>query len=186
MADLKAFMTFLKQLDKQRLHTKLKCSWEDITHFIQNSKFEHIRFATLKNNIKAIDILGKFYDEHAKLEYVCKKLSDMYDEYGHRSKEAMVNKGIDFKAVSHALRVSLQALEFLDTSKITLPHSGTNLQEIMKYKTGNVSFSEFNDRLNNLLQEVENKSKNSILSSEINNDLKNKLIIEYHKIIIDK
>lgn len=39
----------------------------------------------------------------------------VWDNYGERARAAMINEGIDWKAVSHAVRVAEQAIELLDT-----------------------------------------------------------------------
>jgi len=45
----------------------------------------------------------------------------LVNDYGQRALQAERSEGIDWKALSHAVRVGREALELLHTGKITLP-----------------------------------------------------------------
>lgn len=55
------------------------------------------------------------------------------DEYGDRAKKAHLAGGVDYKALSHAVRVNYEALELLQTGKITFPRPEREL--LIKIKT---------------------------------------------------
>lgn len=54
------------------------------------------------------EVCGKKYQETASVDYVLHSLSLFIKKYGGRAKDAADNKGIDWKALSHALRATYQ------------------------------------------------------------------------------
>lgn len=76
----------------------------------------------------------------------------VWDNYGERARAAMTNEGIDWKAVSHAVRVARQALELLRDHTITFPRP--DAAELLRIKQGLVPYSEVSPMLEALVQEV--------------------------------
>lgn len=71
--------------------------------------------------MRMYQVCGKSFQETAKLSYVRPILKDFLDEYGKRAKKAEQNEGIDWKAVSHALRAAAETLELLTMENIFFP-----------------------------------------------------------------
>lgn len=78
--------------------------------------------------------------------------------YGQRAENAAENKGADFKALSHAVRVIFQAEELLTTGKITFPLKGENLDIVraIKFKTTDMTYDQIVDFIENKLKNIEN------------------------------
>ena len=74
-------------------------------------------------------------------------------EYGARALLAEKNEGVDWKALSHAVRVGREALEFLETAWITFPLSYA--PHILAIKQGNVEYAQVADEIESLLEQVE-------------------------------
>ena len=178
MSDLEIVVKGLKKLDKLNPHMKMKVCWDEIKELIKD--LSHCNLIILQNSEEGIEVLGKKFGFHTKIEVVCKSLSDLLETYGHRSREAKENKGLDYKAISHALRVCIQAKELLLTGGITLPHVGENLDSIMNMKLGNTNFLEFDKELNDRLVEIEQLIKTSSLPETFDEDLLEDIIIKYH------
>lgn len=179
VGELKELLPKLKELDKNNPNMKLKTVWDEIVQLL--GSFEHIKTAELdcttsKDNLKvpAIDILGKKFDHHTQLSFLCKRVSEMYKEYGQRSREASVNKGQDYKAISHAARVMFQAKELLTTGHITIPLKSDDLKVIMDIKLGKLDYKEWTILLDEMLTEVENLRKVSTLPEKVDQE-----IVEY-------
>lgn len=185
VGELKVLLPKLKELDKNNPNLKLKVVWEDLIEELK--KFEHIKITELdcttsKDNTKvpAIDILGKKFDHNTQLSFLCKRVSEMYKEYGQRSREASVNKGQDYKAISHAARVMFQAKELLTTGNITLPLKPDNLKVIMDIKLGKLDYKEWTVLLDEMLTEVENLRKVSTLPEKVDQDIVEYLVKKLH------
>jgi len=85
----------------------------------------------------------------------------IHNAYGDRARQAQSNEGIDWKALSHAVRVGNEALELLETHKITFPLP--NASHILDIKQGKLAYKEVAEEIEGLLVEVENASLSSDL-----------------------
>lgn len=95
-------------------------------------------------------------DRKMPLSSTVKNALDVYtkvwDNYGERARAAMTNDGIDWKAVSHAVRVARQALELLRFHTITFPRP--DAAELLEIKQGLRPYSEVSPMLEALVAEV--------------------------------
>jgi hypothetical protein len=80
----------------------------------------------------------------------------LVDEYGQRALQAESQQGIDWKALSHAVRVGTQAIEFLRTAHVTFPLP--NAAHILDIKLGRLAYQEVSQEIEGLLQRVEAES----------------------------
>jgi hypothetical protein len=85
----------------------------------------------------------------------------VYEEYGHRARLAQTNEGIDWKALSHAVRVANEAIELLTTSNVTFPLP--NASHILSIKRGEVPYALVAEEIEGLLIDVEKASESSTL-----------------------
>lgn len=104
--------------------------------------------------------------------------SRVWENYGHRSRAAMANEGIDWKAVSHAVRVARQAIELLDTGTITFPRPDAG--QLLEIKQGRRVYSEVNDELEALVAEVHAASARSLLPERSNAALADAMVSRLH------
>lgn len=88
----------------------------------------------------------------------------LYEQYGKRAELAKENQGVDWKAVSHAVRVGTQALELLYDHTITMPRP--NRDFLVAIKTGRVDFQTVSVYIEYLMENVEIAAKNSTLPPE--------------------
>ena len=81
-------------------------------------------------------------------------LQKIYDTYGERAKMAMDNEGIDWKAVSHAIRAGEQIKEIYETGDLVYPLK--NREFILDVKQGKLDFNTVvKPYLEKLVNEVE-------------------------------
>lgn len=88
----------------------------------------------------------------------------MVEEYGKRALMAETQQGVDWKALSHAVRVGTQALELLKTGHITFPLP--NAQHVIDIKTGKLPYQEVADEIEEFLTRVEVAGATSVLPDE--------------------
>ena len=100
----------------------------------------------------------------------------IYEEYGDRARRAQSNDGIDWKALSHAVRVGHEALELLSTSTITFPLP--NAAHILKIKQGSVTYPIVAEEIEGLLTQVEAASEKSTLRDTADWDFIDELVLE--------
>lgn len=189
MGELGKFLKDIKDLNQKHPNMKMKVVWNEVIEICKG--YEHIFIETIKvttggeGYVPCINILGAKFDHHTKFEMVAKNVSDKYKEFGQRSREASKNNGIDYKACSHAVRVSLQAKELLSTGQLTMPHSGDNLNRIMRIKSGKEDWKFIANEIETLLDEVSVIAKSSTLQENINEDVVKDIIKTLHLGIIN-
>lgn len=83
------------------------------------------------------------------------------DEYGQRVLEAEKSKGADWKALSHAVRIGYQAIEFLKHHRITFPRP--EREHLLSIKQGKIDFELVSQEIEELLVKVQEEEKNSSL-----------------------
>ena len=145
-------INFLKQLPQE---SKLKDN--DLSLFPIG---EHIVKSNI-NDIILFDICGKKFQDTVKVSYALDIIQKFYDNYGARAKLAQMNQGIDWKAISHALRVAFQVKELLTEHTITFPLKEREL--IKKVKYGQLKFEKTMDILEPLVDELKIIKNNSRL-----------------------
>lgn len=149
----KEFIDFLKSY---REEIPLKEVWDLLP------TGEHIHFDIDPNGLRVYQICGKKFQETARVGYILPIMEKFYDSYGKRAKQAEENKGIDWKAVSHAIRAALQVRQLLTEHTITFPLE--NADYLLKVKQGNVDYTtEAAPYLEQLMDEVEKLTEKSTL-----------------------
>lgn len=114
------------------------------------------------SGIDQYQVCGKILQATQGVGYTLGILNKFYDDYGHRAKLAEKNSGIDWKAVSHAVRAALQVRELLTRGTITFPLP--EAETVMAIKTGSMDYiTEVAPLLERLMSENERLSAESDL-----------------------
>lgn len=104
------------------------------------------------------------------------------DEYGSRSFMAHLAGGKDWKALSHAVRVSGEALELLATGNITFPRPDREL--LLKIKLGQVAYEEVSERIENGLVLLNEAQASSTLREKPDYDWANDFVYRVYSSIV--
>lgn len=105
--------------------------------------------------------------------------SKVYENYGHRTRAAMDNAGIDWKAVSHAVRVAGQAIELLSTGRITFPRP--DAAYLLQIKRGELDYNDVAPVLERLVEEVDEASRNSTLPGKSDQGAIDEIVLHLHR-----
>lgn len=100
----------------------------------------------------ALFICGKQHQEDIKIGEFYNRLQNEFEKYGERSKLAEQNLGIDWKALSHAVRCIDQFKELLLTEKINFPIK--NAEKILNIKKGLYSWKTVEEIILTGLEEI--------------------------------
>lgn len=129
---------------------------------------EFIRYVEMPDSNEAIltffEVCGRKLQMTNSVKYCLSILNKIFEEYGHRAKLAEANDGVDFKALSHAVRVNFEGQELLRTGFITFPCP--NKQLILDIKTGKFPYKEVEEIIEKGLQDLEEAQKNSVLVAQ--------------------
>jgi len=102
----------------------------------------------------------------------------VWQNYGERARAAASNEGIDWKAVSHAVRVARQAIELLETGKITFPRP--DAEELLFIKSGFVTYAQTAELLEQLVAQVQATSAVSILPEASDRPLADAMVLRLY------
>lgn len=103
--------------------------------------------------VNYLEICGRKFQMTNSVKYTKAILTKIYDEYGQRAKLAQVNDSIDWKSLSHAVRVNFEGQELLKTGFITFPCPDRKL--LLDIKTGKMPYKEVEVLIENGLKELE-------------------------------
>jgi hypothetical protein len=163
---------FLKSFDPDKQLKDYSWAW------IPND-LEHCRGWIDDKGIRGIEICGKKFQETTPIKYILKSLEKFLNDYGHRARQAAENKGIDWKAISHALRAAYQVKSILveNTIVFPLPEAG----RLKAIKLGVLDYTtKVAPHLEYLMGEVEYLSDKSTLPEKVDRKFWDKKLVGYY------
>jgi len=161
LSDAKAVIDFVNS-EPDRLHSvKLKDYWDELP------TGEHIyKLNSSESNVKFYQVCGRKISDTCSLQQLHDIVRLFYESYGARAKQAELNSGIDWKAVSHALRAAYQIKQILTEGLVTFPLKEAPF--LIKVKNGELNFiNEVSPLLDELMDEVERLSEISKLPDKV-------------------
>ena len=129
-------------------------------------------------SVPHLEICGRRYPFTLTGKYFKQQLSRTLEDYGKRSLMAYENKGADFKALSHALRVGYQAVELLSTGKLTFPRP--EKEYLLSVKQGKVPYQEIETEIELFLSKIEAAGKLSTLPESIDTKFWNTFLEKHY------
>lgn len=108
---------------------------------------------------KSTKVMERFYNvnsklisENCKLQDVYESANMQYEKYGERARLAHENQDVDWKAVSHALRVSYQLHDIYTEGDFSYPLKQSKY--ILSVKGGELPYDEVSEELSRVFEEV--------------------------------
>lgn len=148
----------------------------DIWNYIEPG--EHIYF--LENNangIEQVQVCGKIFQATSSISYVIPIIEKFYETYGERAKKAAKNEGIDWKAISHAVRAAFELKELLTEHTITFPLKEAKL--VKNIKEGMMDYvTEASPLLEGLMDEIEILSAESNLQEKVDREFWDNFVLD--------
>lgn len=102
----------------------------------------------------------------------------LYADYGHRAEQAKTNQGVDWKALSHAVRVGEQAIEYLTTGFMTFPRP--NADHLCRIKTGEYEYLAVAEEIEGLLDSVRQAAERSPFPDKPNQAWIDDFVVEWY------
>lgn len=131
------------------------------------------------------EFAGSKFQDTLKIKHMIDTLEKIYEKYGDRSKQAKENQGIDWKAISHALRAGYQARSIFVNGSFSYPLAETDF--LLKVKQGQLDFvTEIEPELDRITKEVEVLSEQSKFPETVDTEFWNDFICKVHLSILNK
>lgn len=164
--------------DGQRGELKIR----DVIKKLPTSEYVQVftMLDTKQGDLTFYEVCGRKYQDTMTLEQLRNRCQGIYDEYGDRSKLAKVDQGIDWRAVSHALRASYQMLGILEDGDFEYPLPQTKF--LLEVKTGQLNFvNDVQPELDNLIQKIEKLSEDSNLPRQADKEYWNNWLLGVYR-----
>jgi RNA repair pathway DNA polymerase beta family protein len=135
--------------------------------FVKDREFVDIVDVELKNGqtIRHLEVCGRKLPYTASIKNAYTIVKALFDEYGTRALLAETNEGIDWKALSHAVRIGEEAIELFETHKIVFPR--WNAVYLRDIKLGKFPYNQVAERIEDLFVKVEEASAKSDLPEKV-------------------
>lgn len=166
LADAKLLYDFLSTYDED---DKLKEIWQILPETENISR---------DNNVspRIYNVCGRMIQDTVKIGYARGCISAFINSYGERARLAAENKGVDWKAVSHAFRAAYQMRSIFKNYTIIFPLPEREFLRDVKY--GKYEYSRVAPMLDELIDEVEELSRNSSLPEKVDRRFWNEFVME--------
>ena len=115
---IKHIADFLKSVPKESDSDKLEAV---VVPLLEKNQDPSYCFTKVVNEVPALVVCGKVHLLNITIKEFKDRIFREYDRYGERAKKAEKSEGVDWKALSHAMRALYQMKELLTTGKIQYP-----------------------------------------------------------------
>ncbi len=154
LSDIEAVLVVLRKADPTH---RLRSVWPQLP------SGEHIHILPSGDDrFQMYQIAGRKFIETMKVSGILECLEKVYKEYGTRALQAKQNEGVDWKALSHAIRAAYEVIEIFEHGTIMFPLIESYY--IKQVKSGTLDYTtEVAPRLESLLETCERLAKVSKL-----------------------
>jgi predicted nucleotidyltransferase len=133
-----------------------------LNEFVKHQEMHDSKNGTLR----FYEICGRKYQDTLTLDQLLGHAQSIYNEYGDRAKMAKMDLGVDWKAVSHALRASYQMLGILKDGDFEYPLPQTDF--LLAVKKGELNFvNEVQPELEEVIKTIEKLCEESKLPQKV-------------------
>ena len=161
-------------LRKEENESRMRDVWEALP----TGEHIHKLDPDVRTPHRIYQVIGKRFLETVKTSEVLRSLEIILKEYGHRAQAAKENKGIDWKAVSHAMRAALQMEEILTLKDLSFPLADADL--LRDVKNGTQDYTTLvAPALENMMDRVEKLSAASDLPAQVDRAFWNNMLVEF-------
>lgn len=160
--------------DMKRYTREVKVS--DIKDRFPTNEFcRFVTDTTMKSGCQDFyEVLGRKFQFTIKADEMRKSVYKLWDEYGERARQAEANNGIDWKALSHALRGGMQLIQIYKDGDIVYPLPDSAFLKLVK--AGGVPFATVQEKLEEVMGEVERLAAISTYPKEVDREFWNDFI----------
>lgn len=126
------------------------------------------------NNTLALQVNDRYYHLTERVSHVISQLEKLIEKYGHRARKAQ-DQEVDWKALSHAIRISYQACEILEKNELRFPLKIADYLKDVKrgkvpFEAAIAQFEVLNNTMDMLLDKTTLPAKTNKLREEFEKD----------------
>lgn len=130
--------------------------------------------------VRFYEVLGSKYQDSIFITEFESNIKMKLSKYGTRARQAQTNDGVDWKAVSHALRAGYQLKEIFTTHDLKFPLK--ERETVLDVKLGRRDFtSEVQPLLEDLMEEIRELSSKSDLPENVDKKFWDEFILDVYR-----
>jgi len=174
LGDLQEFNKWLEKNSNRFERVK------DLFSEIPKLNLKYVSIIT-QNDVEYLQVLGKLYIKNMTIQELKEKTKKLENQFGDRTK--LATKGVDWKALSHAVRVLLEFKEILETGFLKFPLKEAEYIKKIKYNSAEKDLKGILDSIHEGIKEIEVLLEKSDLpenTSKYNKDFEN-IILSFYK-----
>jgi hypothetical protein len=155
----------------------------NIKNYVSEASLQYIKYPEElaphlpEGKIKYLEVCGKKAGFTSSVKFALDVFSNILGQYGDRAKAASID-GVDWKAMYHALRISYQTQELLQTGHITFPRPEKEL--LLQVRKGQLSYEYVSELIEDGLKKVLEAQVGSKLPESANGKFIRKFIYKHH------
>jgi len=166
----------------ERVLNIAKCASDEYTvGDLDISESDVVKWIDYKDN-HYLEVCGSKYQDNLKISFLKRDLQNHFDKYGERTKLARENKNVDFKSISHAIRVGYATRDIFLHGDFSYPLKETKF--ILDVKQGKMDFNVIEPLLASLVEEVTLLAQNSNYPETVDRQFWDNFIIDSHMKIL--
>ncbi|MGI4946007.1 MAG: hypothetical protein ACRYHQ_36520, partial [Janthinobacterium lividum] len=132
--------------------------------------------------VRHFELCGRKAPLHVTLKSAREMATRLLASYGARALQAEEEGGVDWKALSHAVRVGQEALELLTTGRLSFPLAGATY--LLDVKLGRLPYAAVTEEVEGLLAAVEVAVTRSVLPDEPDAAAAEALVLRTHRRLV--
>ena len=189
--ELVDFKKEIHSFDDETKNNKLddgEGSWDKFRKLFEEKNYKYIKMVMApgpktmhsKEDIEYIEVLGSKYRHSVTVKEFILRIDMMEEQFGNRTRaSAKSDQVVDFKGLSHAVRVLLEVDEVLDTGFITFPLP--QKEYVKQVKSGSLLLEDVMDFLDKKLDVVNIKMEETHLPLKSDTGFIESLILDWVK-----
>ncbi len=169
IAALQEVISFLSGCDRER---RLLEVWNSLP------SPEHVHFlaADHPHGVRMYQVCGTKFQETVTVQYIYDRVRKTLSDYGKRAQMAADNEGIDWKAISHAIRAANQVYDILKHGGYSYPLTNAKFIKMVKlgklpYEMAEAVLDDFLDEIEKLMEESDLPETSDIVASHWENTI---------------
>jgi predicted nucleotidyltransferase len=182
-SELHRFVEYFNAMAKEQGNEKLESMYPQIEEMFRKENYKYIQFITApisrgsgeaKEGVY-VEVLGKKFLGTVTVGYFSEKITEMEEQFGNRARAS--SKGVDYKALSHAVRVIDEVEELIDDGFITFPLK--NRVYVTSVKEGRESLEDVMNYIDKKLNVVQTKLASSDLEERSDEAFMDALLLKF-------
>lgn len=184
MSDVLKVIAILENMRDKGI-AKLYQAWDDLPELSHGYHF--INQEDRNDDKRAYEIAGKVLPVNISPSYALDILYRLRDSYGERVKAARNMAGQDTKAISHSFRVGYQLLHIYQDGDFSFPLPESDYIRAVKEGRLNYVDDKIDQKLDNLISEVEQKAARSDYPDSVNYGVLDKFVLDaYSNVFVEE